>query len=84
MLSDAVIVAIIAAIGSVFGQWLISRKQAQDRAVAEAERDARIDERLKGVENRLDQHNHYAEKIGDIQRDIGILATEIKNLKESA
>lgn len=83
-MSDAVIVAIIAAIGSVFGQWLISRKQAQDRAVAEAERDARIDERLKGVENRLDQHNHYAEKIGDIQRDIGILATEIKNLKESA
>lgn len=83
MLSDAIIVAIIAAIGSVFGQWLISRKQAQDRAVAEAERDARIDERLKGVENRLDQHNHYAEKIGDIQRDIGILATEIKNLKEA-
>lgn len=83
MVSDAVIVAIIAAIGSVFGQWLISRKQAQDRAVAEAERDARIDERLKGVENRLDQHNHYAEKIGDIQRDIGILATEIKNLKEA-
>ena len=83
MLSDAVIVAIIAALGSVLGQWLISRKQAQDRAVAEAERDARIDERLKGVESRLDQHNHYAEKIGDIQCDIAEIKTEIKNLKEA-
>lgn len=81
-MSDAIIVAIIAALGSVFGQWLISRKQDAERATAEAERDARFDERLKGVERRLDQHNHYAEKITDIQRDIGILATEIKNLKE--
>lgn len=70
MVSDVIITAIIAAIGSVIGQWLISR-----------EREARLDERLKGVEKRLDTHNNYAEKIGDIQRDIGILATEIKNLK---
>ena len=69
-MSDVIITAIIAAIGSVIGQWLISR-----------EREARLDERLKGVEKRLDTHNNYAEKIGDIQRDIGILATEIKNLK---
>lgn len=69
-MSDVIITALIAAIGSIIGQWLISR-----------EREARLDERLKGVEKRLDTHNNYAEKIGDIQRDIGILATEIKNLK---
>ncbi len=72
-MNETIIVAIIAALGSVLGQWLISR-----------EREARLDERLKGVEKRLDQHNNYAEKIGDIQRDIGILATEIKNLKEAS
>ena len=72
-MSEAILIAVIAALGSVFGQWLISR-----------EREARLDERLKGVEKRLDTHNNYAEKIGDIQRDIGVLATEIKNLKESA
>ena len=69
-MSDVIITAIIAAIGSVIGQWLISR-----------EREARLDERLKGVEKRLDTHNNYAEKIGDIQRDMAILATEIQNLK---
>ena len=71
-MSEAIIVALITGVCAVIGQWLISR-----------EREARLDERLKGVEKRLDTHNNYAEKIGDIQRDIGILATEIKNLKES-
>lgn len=69
----AVIVAIITGLFSVVGQWLISR-----------EREARLDERLKGVEKRLDTHNNYAEKIGQIQIDIAEMAVEIKNLKESA
>lgn len=69
----AVVVAIITGLCSVLGQWAISR-----------EREARLDERLKGVEKRLDTHNHYAEKIGQIQIDIAELATEMKNFKESA
>lgn len=69
----AVVAAIITGICSILGQWAISR-----------EREARLDERLKGVERRLDTHNHYAEKIGQIQIDIAELATEMKNFKESA
>ena len=79
-----IIVAIITGICSVFGQWLISRKQSQDRAIAEAERETRLDMRLQGVEKRLDDHNHYASKIGSIQTDIAVIKNEIKNLKESA
>ena len=67
-MSEVVIAALITGACAVLGQWLIS-----------LEREARLDERLKGVEKRLDTHNNYAEKIGDIQRDIGIHATEIKN-----
>lgn len=80
-MSEAIIIAIIAAIGSVFGQWLISRKQSQDRAIAEAERETRLDMRLQGVEKRLDEHNNYASKIGGIQTDIAVIKNEIKNLK---
>ena len=68
---EAIMVAVITGLFAVLGQWLISR-----------ERGARLDERLKGVEKRLDTHNNYAEKISDIQRDIGVLAVEIKNIKE--
>lgn len=71
-MSDIIIVAVITGFCSVIGQWLISR-----------EREARLDERLKGVEKRLDTHNNYAEKIGQIQIDLSALATEIKNLKEA-
>ena len=64
-------VAVITGLFAVLGQWLVSREQ-----------EARLDERLKGVEKRLDTHNNYDEKISDIQRDIGVLAVEIKNIKE--
>ncbi len=69
----AVVGAIITGLFSVMGQWLISR-----------EREARLDERLKGVEKRLDTHNNYADKIGKIQIDLAELTVEIRNMKESA
>ena len=69
-MSEAILIAVIAALGSVLGQWLISR-----------EREIRLDERLKGVEKRLDEHNNYASKIGGIQTDIAVIKNEIKNLK---
>ena len=54
MVSDVIIVAIITGICSVFGQWLISR-----------EREIRLDERLKSVEKKLDEHNGYADRIAE-------------------
>mgnify|MGYP006967124117 FL=1 len=54
------------------GQWLISR-----------EREIRLDERLKSVEKKLDEHNGYAKKFEDIQIEIAKISTEIKNLKEN-
>ena len=71
MMSDIVIVAVITGIFSVVGQWLISR-----------EREIRLDERLKSVEKKLDEHNGYAKKFESIQIDLAKISTEIKNLKE--
>lgn len=72
-MSEVIIVAIITGVCSVLGQWLISR-----------ERVARLDERLKSVEKKLDEHNGYAKKFETIQINIAEIKTEIKNLKESA
>lgn len=71
MMSDVIIVAIITGVFSVIGQWLISR-----------EREVRLDERLKSVEKKLDEHNGYAKKFESIQIDLAKISTEIKNLKE--
>lgn len=72
-MSEVIIVAIITGVCSVLGQWLISR-----------EREARLDERLKSVEKKLDEHNGYAKKFETIQINIAEIKTEIKNLKEGA
>lgn len=73
MMSDVIIVAIITGICSVIGQWLISR-----------EGEIRLDERLKSVEKKLDEHNRFSDKIGGIREDIASIKTDIRNLKESA
>ena len=76
-MSDAIIVAIIAAAASILGQWMISRRQAKDRETAEAIRDARIEDRMAAVEKKLDIHNGYAEKLAEIQKDIAVIKTQI-------
>lgn len=82
MLSDIVIVAIITGICSVIGQWLISRTANEKRKIEDAVRDARLDDRLQGVEKRLDEHNHYASRFETIGMDIAVIKTEIKAIKE--
>lgn len=72
-MSEVVIVAIITGFFSVLGQWLISR-----------EREARMDERLKSVEKKLDEHNKFSDKISDIQANIASIKTDINNMKECA
>ena len=83
-MSDIIVVAIITGICSVIGQWIISHNAAEKRKVDDAVRDARLDDRLSGVEKRLDEHNHYASHFAEIKTDIAVIKNEIKNLKESA
>ncbi len=72
-MSDIIIVAVITGFCSVIGQWLISR-----------EREIRLDERLKSVEKKLDEHNKFSDKIGGIREDIAAIKTDIRNLKEAS
>lgn len=80
-MSDVIIVAIITGICSVIGQWLISRKSSQEKAVADAVRDARLEDRLKSVESKLDEHNGYAKKFEDISKDIAVIKVKLETLK---
>ena len=84
-MSDGVLIALITGLCAVVGQWLISRSQNEKRKVDDAVRDARLDDRLAGVERRLDLHNGYAERFSEIQTDIAVIKNDIKTLyKERA
>lgn len=79
-MSEAVLIAIITGACAVVGQLIISRAQTAKRKVDDAVRDARLDDRLAGVEKRLDEHNRYAAKFGEIQTDIAVIKNDIKTL----
>ena len=79
-MSEGVLIAMITGLCAVVGQWLISRSQNEKRKVDDAVRDARLDDRLAGVERRLDLHNGYAERFSEIQTDIAVIKNDIKTL----
>lgn len=79
-MSDVVIVALITGVCSVIGQWLISRSQNEKRKIEDAIRDARLEDRLKSVEKKLDEHNGYASRFSEIGTDIAVIKNDIKTL----
>lgn len=80
---EAVVVAIITAVGAVLGQLIISSATKRKQAIEEAKREQRLNDRLETIEQKLDDHNGYAEKFLSVTMDIAVIKTEIKGIKEN-
>lgn len=81
-MSESVIVAIITGLCAVIGQWLISRKSRQEDAIKQAKRDQHLDDTIKSLSDRVDEHNKYAKMFADITSDIRLIAQDVRYLKE--
>lgn len=86
-MSDTVLAALIGAVSAIIVQLIGAWKQKKKRAIEDAIKEERLENRLKSIETKLDTHNGYAEKLGDIQKDIAeikldiaVTKTDIKNL----
>ena len=79
-MSDAVIVALITAAAAVISNWLINRKGRIEDGIARAKRDQFLDDKLKEINTKLDEHNGYAKRFEEIGRDITEIKTELKHL----
>ena len=77
---ESILVALITAIGAVAGQWIISSAAKRKDAIAEAKWEQKLNDRLDAIERKLDVHNGYAEKLGEITTDIAVIKTEIKGI----
>lgn len=79
---EAVYSALIVAVGSIVVQLLINRsnraKEHEDQAVYRA----RLEGNLKSIEKKLDEHNQYAEKLGDLRDSMLLMQQDIKYIKE--
>lgn len=79
-MSEAVIVALITGAAAVIGQYLISRKGRMDDRIERAKRDQYLDDQLKVINRKLDEHNGYAKRFEEISRDITEIKTELKHI----
>lgn len=83
-MSDVVLAALIGAAASIVVNLINNFQQSKKRAVEEAVKDERLENRLSNIEHKLDTHNGYAEKLGEIQTDIAVIKNDIKTLYKQA
>lgn len=79
---ESIIVAIITGTFAVVGQLIISLSNRRKNLIDRAIKEERVNNRLDSIETKLDIHNGYAAKLGEIEKSIVEIKTEIKGLKE--
>lgn len=88
---SAIVVGALAVAGSYAGNVALTRKKARADEIREAEREARqeermiaTEERMRAIEKKLDEHNHYAEKLGSIEKSMVAMQKDIEYLRKEA
>lgn len=85
-MNEAIIIAIIPAIASVIGAFIAARsavdKKTREDDIKDAQREQRQQDQLEEIKRKLDIHNGYAEKLGDIQLDIAGIHKDIEYLRK--
>lgn len=82
-MSDTVIVAIIT--GGVtlsvnlLANWSARKKEAVERAM----RDQKLDDQIATMNRKLDEHNRYSDKIGNIEKAIVRIDTKLESINKS-
>lgn len=83
-----IIVAIITSLGGIIGAYLAVQKGNRESEIKDAQREQRqadrldrIDERIESLEKKVDIHNGYAEKLGDISISMTAMSKDIEYLK---
>lgn len=81
-MSDVVLAALIGAVTSIIVNLIAASAQRKKRAVEEAVKETNLNNRLQSIENKLDTHNGYAEKLTEMDKNLGIITERINNIKE--
>ena len=83
-----IIVAIISSVGGIIGAYLAVRRGSQEQEINNAQREQRqadrldsIDEKIKRLEKKVDEHNEYGKKFGEVATSLVSMAKDIEYLK---
>ena len=87
--NSQIIIAIIGLIGTIIGAIIgylgKSRKNAIDEAKREQQQSDlfnKIFEEMNLIKKKLDEHNHYAEKFGEIEKSIISIKKDIEYIRK--
>lgn len=85
----SIIVAIISLIGVIGGAWLGYTSRNKKQLILDAQREQNQMDRfdhilseMNEIKKRLDQHNKYAEKFGDIDKTLVSIKKDIEYLRK--
>ena len=79
---SAIIVGILAVLGSYLGNVALTRKKARLDEIKAIERETRQEDRMRSIETKLDEHNKYAEKLGSIEKSLVAMQKDIEYLRK--
>lgn len=79
----SVLIGIIGGILGILNQLSNMRRQQDEQIRNQAVRDTQLDDKLKDIENKLDEHNGYAKMFSELKDSIIAMQTDIKWIKES-
>lgn len=84
----SIVVALISATGGVLGAAMAVRRGNRENEVKDALREQRqsdrldrIDEKIAELSKKVDVHNGYAEKFGEVAKNMAVMAKDIEFLK---
>lgn len=94
-METAIIVALITGAFSVLGTWILTRSETkkaemkrteaeQEAAIKEAAEKATLTAKLNSIDQKLDEHNGYAAKFGEIAQALVAIQKDIEYLKKGA
>lgn len=81
MISESVLVALITGASAVFSNIVISRKRSRQDAIDNALREQRQSDRLDRIEKKVEEHNGYAKRFGEIEKAIVRIDTKLGDLQ---
>lgn len=79
---NAIIVGILAVLGSYLGNVALSRKKSREDELKDKERETRQEDRMRSIEKKLDEHNRYAEKLSSIDKSLIAMQKDIEYLRK--
>lgn len=80
-MTETIICTIITAVAGVVGAYAAVQKGRREDAIKDAQREQRQADRLEAIERKLDEHNGYAVKLGDISKSMVAMQKDIEYLK---